>query len=192
MTYIPLELVISSMINAIGYDQKTHTLRVEFNNKVAYDYPMFTDRDWSAFQEATSKGKHFYRVIKPMFGHRTVKENELKKPCCDHPDQNTCDDSCSPCDEGCCSRPGLSHESLAKAITQGRALGAGLLEQARKEPTGDLAPVAIDTAEVVESEDDEGELPALVCSACNAVYSPAAYETGQACGREGCIDGTLG
>lgn len=102
MAYIPLESVESSMISKIGYDPKTQTLRVMFQNGDAYDYPTFTDRDWRAFQEAESLGKHFHRVIKPVFGYAPVTEAQMREPCCDHPERDTCDESCLPCDEWCC------------------------------------------------------------------------------------------
>lgn len=105
MGYIPLEAVESSMIAQIGYDHKTQTLRVVFSNGDAYDYPTFSDRDWRALQDADSVGKHFHRAIRPVFGHRRVTEAQLKEPCCDHPDRDTCDERCFPCDPGCCPGP---------------------------------------------------------------------------------------
>ncbi len=216
MTYIPLEPVEppSSMISQIGYDHETQTLRVAFHNgEAVYDYPMFTPRDWSAFLDADSKGKHFHRAIKPMFGHRRVKENELEKPCCDHPDRDTCDDSCLPCDEWCCPSSGLSPEAAFQALATGRALGTRLIDRVRQSATPVRQKALEETVTRVVCEHankeatEDGSIigcadcgadlspPAdeeLVCSACHAVYSSTAHEEGDPCEREGCNDGVLG
>lgn len=118
MAYIPLKSVESSMISQIGYDPRTQTLRVVFKNGDAYDYPTFTDRDWRAFQEAESLGKHFHRAIKPVFGYARVTEAQMREPCCDHPERDTCDESCGTCDESCgpCVRAASAVMTREKAL----------------------------------------------------------------------------
>lgn len=221
MTYIPLEPVspTSSMIAEVGYARKTRTLRVVFHNGAIYDYPMFTERDWAAFLEAESKGQHFHRAIKPTFAHRRVEARELQKPCCDHPERDTCDDSCLPCDPTCC--PGLTSaqrrqrlSALAGGLDRGRQLMESVRQGAppttepdntcahvNKEATADgsyvvcadcKADLSPPVAAAEEEPEDEGELPALVCSACHIIYSPTAFNKGDPCERDGCNDGVLG
>lgn len=115
MPYIPVEPVESSMITAVGYDEKSQTLRVVFHNGNVYDYPMFTPRDWAAFQSADSLGQHFHKFVKPNFGYRRVAESELV-----------------PTPVGA----GIS-ESTAKAVQAGQALGVRMAEQREAAVTGD-------------------------------------------------------
>lgn len=132
MTYIPLEPVKSSMISRIGYHQRTETLRIEFHDGAVYDYPIFTQRDWDAFQAAESVGKYFHTFIKPMFGYGRVTEAQLKEPCCDHPaDADTCDESCFPCDPKCCpgitpAQHGKAMEGMVEGLSQGRRIIEGV------------------------------------------------------------------
>ncbi len=182
MTYIPLEPVESSMIAEIGYDRKKQTLRVLFNNGAAYDYPTFTERDWAAFSEAESKGAHFHRAIKPMFGHGRVTEAQLQKPCCTHdsPD-DMCDESCLPCDPGCCDALTEAQRRRGQAaMAEGLERGRQLLERAREE----VATLAgLDTSPDAE--------PVLACAMCHAVHSPEHYAVGDDCALADCDDGVL-
>lgn len=110
--YIPLEPVESSMISQVGYDEKKETLRIQFHDGATYDYPVFTPRDWKAFREADSLGKHFHRAIKPVFAYGRVEERSLKAPCCEHPGPDpTCNEDCYPCDPWCC--PGADEDDVS-------------------------------------------------------------------------------
>lgn len=109
MPYIPTEKVESSNIEAIGYHRQTQTLRIAFKSREGpsrvYDYPMVLEQEYKRLMEAESKGKFFASRIKPMYAHRTPRPEELQpptEPCCNHPDRDTCDESCFPCDEWCC------------------------------------------------------------------------------------------
>lgn len=216
MTYIKTEPVspVSSMIAEIGYDRKMQTLRVVFHkNGAVYDYPTFPERDWDAFLAAESKGKYFHRAIKPVFGHRRASASETKEPCCDHAGK-ACDDSCLPCDPSCCA--GIStaqREHRAAALTHGLEGGRRLIESAQ----GSASPTAEDACKhpnkesskdgsymvcsdcqanlspvtVEETTTDEDKLPALACNKCGGVSSPAAYQTGDACEKDVCVDGVL-
>ncbi len=182
MAYIPLESVESSMISKIGYDRKTQTLRVLFNNGNAYDYPTFTERDWAAFQEAGSVGGHFHRAIKPTFAHRRVEERQLRAPCCEHdkPD-DLCDESCLPCDPDCCD--GLTEAQRRQrlsALAGGIVRGQQLIENARQ-----TVPVPTPLA---GAEEDVSE--GLRCAECSMRHSPEDYVVGDSCALAEC-DGVL-
>lgn len=128
--YIPLEEVESSNLVAIGYHRQTSTLRIMFKGNRAYDYPMVPEREYKALMAAESKGKFFNARIKPMYGHRTVREEALVKPCCEHPGPDpTCTDECYPCTEWCC--PGPMAATVAAAVRLGMERGAGLMEAVR-------------------------------------------------------------
>ena len=223
MAYIPLEAVEpkSSMISKIGYDHKTQTLRVEFHDGAVYDYPTFTDRDWEAFLAAESKGKYFHRAIRPTFGHRRVTENQLREPCCEHdkPD-DTCDESCLPCDPECCdSLSSADRRRAHAALAEGMARGQQLLERVRtvaaaitsvpEEIYGPPNPPSegADNSDLAhthggEQHEHEGgniahthpseeDTAVLACGVCHAVYSPEHYAVGDACVLQDCDDGVL-
>lgn len=183
MAYIPLEPVVSSMIAKIGYDRKTQTLRVVFENGDAYDYPTFTERDWEAFRAAESLGRHFHRAIRPMFGHRRVAENQLQEPCCDHPDRDTCDDSCLPCDPACCL--GLSvaeRRQRLLALAEGQARGQQLIEAAR---VGDADAAGGGVCEHVNLDSDMDGTHS-VCLDCWVEFDLCSHAN-----RESTSDGTI-
>lgn len=128
MPYIPTEPVESSNLERVGYDRRTQTLRVVFHGGRVYDYVPVPETEYRALLEAESKGKFLNARIKPMYGFRNVsRPEELEPPdecphgaddrcgaatctcdchqrrsCCDHPEQDFCDESCGPCDEWCC------------------------------------------------------------------------------------------
>lgn len=72
---IPLTPVTSEIITAIGHDEPSHTLAIQFKVKhgsgQTYHYANFTREDYVAFAAAESIGKHFYKHIK---------DNPLKYP----------------------------------------------------------------------------------------------------------------
>jgi len=59
--------VDSSAIAALGYDPRSQTLEVEFTSGAVYDYFGVTDRLWSSFLEAPSKGQFFARRVRDRF-----------------------------------------------------------------------------------------------------------------------------
>ena len=84
MPYIPLTDVESSNIRAIGYDRTIQTLRVSFHGRDGvlrvYDYPLVPEGEHKRMMEAESKGKFFNSRIKPMYGFRNVRPEELIAP----------------------------------------------------------------------------------------------------------------
>lgn len=128
--YIPLAEVESSNLVAIGYHRQTQTLRILFKGDRAYDYPMVPEREYKALMLAESKGKFFNTRIKPMYGHRTVREGALVEPCCEHPERDTCSEECYPCSEWCC--PGPVAAKMAGAVRIGMERGAGLMAAVQK------------------------------------------------------------
>ncbi len=84
MPYIPLTEVESSNIQAIGYDRKTGTLRVAFHDQAGvprvYDYPLVPEGEHKRLMESESKGRFFNSRIKPMFGFRSVRPEQLVAP----------------------------------------------------------------------------------------------------------------
>ena len=84
MPYIPLTDVESSNIQAIGYDRKIQTLRVAFQDQSGvprvYDYPLVPESEYNRLMEAESKGKFFNSRVKPMYGFRSVRPEELIAP----------------------------------------------------------------------------------------------------------------
>ena len=71
---IPLQVVTSSQIHAIGHDPWTNTLAIQFHRGYGrdqspgsiYHYANFTADDFAAFKAAESLGKHFGKHIKPF------------------------------------------------------------------------------------------------------------------------------
>ena len=56
-----MERVESSNIKAIGYDDGSKTLRVEFHSGASHDYPDTSPEQHADFMAADSKGKHFHK-----------------------------------------------------------------------------------------------------------------------------------
>lgn len=61
---IKLESVVSSNIAGIGFDEKTGTLRVQFNNGGLYETTGASQADFDEFKMSKSKGVHFNKVLK--------------------------------------------------------------------------------------------------------------------------------
>lgn len=66
MDEIQMQPVVSSNVKAIGFDDKTNTLRVQFNSGGMYD-AVTTKTDYDTFMAAKSKGQHFQKVLKKAF-----------------------------------------------------------------------------------------------------------------------------
>lgn len=64
----------SSQIKAVGYDEASETLAVEFVDTPGrtYHYHGFKRGTWDAFQDAPSKGSFFYNHIKGQYGYDRV------------------------------------------------------------------------------------------------------------------------
>lgn len=56
--------VISSNVAAIGYDDESQTLEVEFNDGGIYQYFDVPPRVYEEFRNATSPGKYLHNEIK--------------------------------------------------------------------------------------------------------------------------------
>ena len=61
MEMIPVQ---SSDVAAVGYDQETHTLRIQFVTGATYDYSGVPCEDYSDLLAASSKGKYLNARIK--------------------------------------------------------------------------------------------------------------------------------
>jgi hypothetical protein len=61
MTMVPVE---SSNIKAIGYDQTTKVLRVEFHKSGTYNFHGIEPEKHAALMASDSKGTHFQRHIR--------------------------------------------------------------------------------------------------------------------------------
>ena len=59
--------VTSSNIHAIGYDDDSQTLEVEFNNGSVYQYAGVPQGEYEALMNADSKGKYLNANIKGRY-----------------------------------------------------------------------------------------------------------------------------
>jgi hypothetical protein len=71
-----MQSVISSNIKAVGFDSKTSTLRVQFNNGGIYDASSATQADYDAFLASKSKGQYFNKVLKTAFEFKKAIEKK--------------------------------------------------------------------------------------------------------------------
>ena len=58
-----LKTVESSMIHAVGYDAKTHTLEVAFNSGQTYVYEEVPRKVYLELMEADSKGRYMRAAV---------------------------------------------------------------------------------------------------------------------------------
>jgi hypothetical protein len=65
---ITMDSVESSQIAAIGYDEATQTLAIQFKGgtRATYHYANVPSEEFAAFRDAESVGSYFYRNIKPF------------------------------------------------------------------------------------------------------------------------------
>jgi KTSC domain len=61
------DFVTSSDVRAIGYDQATETLEVEFLSGGIYQYYGFPQNMYDQFMQSVSKGKFFHTYIKNQY-----------------------------------------------------------------------------------------------------------------------------
>ena len=62
--------VLSSAIRAVGYDQGTHTLEVEFRSGSVYDYEDVPPEEVLGLLESDSLGRYFATTIRPNHAAR--------------------------------------------------------------------------------------------------------------------------
>lgn len=76
---IALAAVISSQIAAIGYDEPTQTLAIQFNEKEptgrTYYYAGVPPEQFEDFKGAASKGSFFHRGIKGHYAYTRVESD---------------------------------------------------------------------------------------------------------------------
>ncbi len=59
--------VTSTDIRAIGYDEDSQTLEIEFNSGGVYQYSGVSSGEWDSIMAADSKGKYFHANIKNRY-----------------------------------------------------------------------------------------------------------------------------
>jgi hypothetical protein len=64
--------VKSSRIASIGYDERTNTLEVRFNDKSALQYHGVPERIFTVFLTVVSKGRYYDGVVKGKFPEQKV------------------------------------------------------------------------------------------------------------------------
>lgn len=69
---ITKNLVVSSNINSIGYDEKTLTLHVEFSNGAIYQYHDVPKEIYEKLLASASIGKYLYQNIKNIFRYSRI------------------------------------------------------------------------------------------------------------------------
>ena len=62
-----MQSVVSSDIRAIGYDENSLTLRIEFNSGGVYEYFGVPVSVHSDLMNASSHGKYFHRYIRDKY-----------------------------------------------------------------------------------------------------------------------------
>ncbi len=80
---IALSPVSSSQISAIGHDEDTNTLAIQFHSRIGpgsiYHYSNFDASAFKAFRDAESIGSHFGKHIKPHVDKHPFKNVSPKK-----------------------------------------------------------------------------------------------------------------
>lgn len=66
------QIINSSQIIQIGYDNKINKLRVWFGNGGSYDYYEVPENVWNAFKDSKSKGSFFGSTIKGVYEYKKV------------------------------------------------------------------------------------------------------------------------
>ncbi|MFA6232455.1 MAG: KTSC domain-containing protein [Rhodanobacter sp.] len=59
--------VTSSDIRAIGYDEESQTLEIEFNSGSVYDYAGVPQSEYDGLMGADSKGRYFHANVKERY-----------------------------------------------------------------------------------------------------------------------------
>lgn len=72
MSEIEMISVVSSNVDSIGYDPKTQTLRVRFNNGSVYEYMNVSAMEFEQLKTAPSIGSYLNRNIKGNYPYQKV------------------------------------------------------------------------------------------------------------------------
>jgi guanyl-specific ribonuclease Sa len=64
--------VLHHNVSAVGYDQETSTLRVEFSNGSAYEYDGVSQGTYDGLLSAENVGKYFSTNVRSLFVGRRV------------------------------------------------------------------------------------------------------------------------
>lgn len=67
-----MESVVSSNLNAVGYDGQNSILRIAFNNGGVYEYDGVPEVVYHGLMNASSKGCYFHVHIKNRFETRKI------------------------------------------------------------------------------------------------------------------------
>ena len=67
---IEMKNVISSQIDAIGYDPATNKMHIRFKGGSTYSYDNVTAKQHQDLRDATSVGKHFGKHFKSNSAHK--------------------------------------------------------------------------------------------------------------------------
>ena len=67
------QFVVSSNISAIAYNPKLKELQIEFRGGSVYTYKNVTVNQWRGFNRAMSKGKWFWRNVRPFINRYPYK-----------------------------------------------------------------------------------------------------------------------
>ena len=68
-----LNTVESSMLYAVGYNSKTHTLEVAFNSGGIYQYYDVPPEEYEGLMEAESKGRYMHEYIIDVYAYAQIK-----------------------------------------------------------------------------------------------------------------------
>ena len=68
-----LNTVESSMLYAVGYNSKTHTLEVVFNSGGIYQYYDVPPDEYKGLMEAESKGRYMHECIIDVYPWAQIK-----------------------------------------------------------------------------------------------------------------------
>ena len=64
--------VKSSNIKAVGYDQETYTIEVEFHTGGIYQYTGVPEQVYRGFMQSASKGSYFHDHIRNRYAFKQV------------------------------------------------------------------------------------------------------------------------
>ena len=71
--------VSSSNLSSVGYDVKTKTLEIQFNDGSIYQYYQVPQDVYVGLMKAESHGKYFYAVIQNSFQYKKVGHETIQK-----------------------------------------------------------------------------------------------------------------
>lgn len=71
-----MENVVSSNIEAIGYDEGEKILRIKFHNQKVFEYSPVEKMTWASMMEDDSKGGFFAQRIRPFYKAKRVDDGK--------------------------------------------------------------------------------------------------------------------